>query len=520
MSAPPAATRRAALAGLCASALAAPAYARDRHDAQVIVLGAGIAGLETALRLEAAGLDVQVVEATSRIGGRLQTWTDLPGSPNAGGVQIGASYGRLRARAAALGVPLDPEPSAPRASRIAIGNTLIDPREWAASPLNPFPEAHKGVQPGAALFALGGRANPLAAFDDWRGAKGVAADVSADAFLAGQGFSPQARALVDVGLNANSLDTYSMVNVWRSMTLFAADRAMGTGSSVVRGGSQALPEAMARALKRPVMLDLAAQEIRVSRSGAQVRVQGFGGARGRINRTMRAGHVVAALPFPVLGKMRLDAPLSVETREAIAGLPYTQIIQMVVEPATRFIEVDGLPIDMWTDGPLERMFSIRDANGSDTGQIMMWLNGTGATAMDGPLVALRMRQLSASIASSATAPNASPQVRQLFASMAAKPIEGDPRLLASEILKGLRPASEGRLRFVRAMQWTASNAYAGGAYMHWAPGQIARWAGRMGAPAGRLVFAGEHLGLVHTGMEAAFESAEAAAAAILAELKA
>ena len=68
---------------------------------------------------------------------------------------------------------------------------------------------------------------------------------------------------------------------------------------------------------------------------------------------------------------------------------------------------------------------------------------------------------------------------------------------------------------VRAVQrWTASNSRAGGAYMHWAPGQIARWAGRMGEPADRLVFAGEHLGLVHTGMEAAMESAERAVAAV------
>lgn len=470
------ATRRGALAGLAAGVgaglagtLPAPALARRRHDAQVIVIGAGLAGLETALRLEALGLDVLVLEASDRIGGRLHTWTDLPGRPNAGGVQIGASYARLRARAQALGVPLDPEPAAPRGNRIAVGDTLIDPREWAISPLNPFPDAHKSVTPGPALFLVGGPANPLSDFDDWRGLKGVAADQSADAFLAARGFSPAARALIDVGLNANRIDTYSMVNVWRSMTLFSADRAMGGGSSVVRGGSQALPEAMARALKRPVTMGSPVRGIAVDARGATVRLA---------RRTLRAQAVVAATPFPVLAGMAIDAPLSSETRAAIAGLPYTQILQVLMAPETRFWERDGLPIDMWTDGPLERLFSVRDADGADTGQIMVWLNGTGAE-----------RARRADLAS----------------------------LIAAR-LSALRPASEGKARIVRTQDWTTGNRLAGGAYMHWAPGQIARWAGKMGAPAGRLVFAGEHLGLVHTGMESAMESAEAAAGAVRALL--
>jgi len=51
--------------------------------------------------------------------------------------------------------------------------------------------------------------------------------------------------------------------------------------------------------------------------------------------------------------------------------------------------------------------------------------------------------------------------------------------------------------------------------MHWAPGQIAKWAGHMGAPAGRLSFAGEHLSHLHTGMEGAMESGENAALYLL-----
>jgi monoamine oxidase len=461
--------RRAFLTALGASTLAAPSIASARQAAQVIVIGAGISGLETALLLEARGFDVLVLEASNRIGGRLQTWTDLPGSPNAGGVQVGASYRRLRSRAAALNVQLFAEPTAPRGNRIAIGNALIDPASWPASPLNPFPAAFKSATPASALFTTGARANPLVGFDDWRGAKGIAADVSAERFLQDLGFEAEACRLVDAGLNGNTLSSYSMLNTWRTMTLFAADRATGGGSSMIEGGSQALPEAMAKALKRPVMLGQRVSAISVSNRGARVQIG---------NRTLQAQAVVAAVPFPALRTMKVRAPLSAPTREAIDGLAYTQIIQTVIEPASKFWLEDGLPIDMWTDGPFERLFSIRDSAGSDTGQVMIWLNGTGASAQEATLGR-------------------------------ARPGSELPEL--QRVLNTLRPASGGRHRIIRTQHWTASNPLAGGAYMNWAPGQIARWAGQMGLPAGRLYFAGEHLGLVHTGMEAAFESAHTCA---------
>jgi monoamine oxidase len=460
-------TRRAALVGLGASAAAAPAHARTAFTSQVIVIGAGASGLETALRLEAAGLDVQVVEASNRIGGRMNTLYDLPGQPNAGGVQIGANYTRLRARAQALGVELFPEPTAPRATSINIGGRMMASRDWGSATENTFPAAFKNTPPSAALFAAaGGPNNPLKTFDDWRGPLGIAADASAEAFLTRLGFDAAARRLVDVGLNGNRLDSYSIVNVMRSLTLFGAERASGGVSSMIRGGSQRLPEAMARALKRPVMMGQAVRRIAINAQGGRITLAN--GTR------LFAQAIVAATPFPTLRNMSIAAPLSRETREAIAALPYTQIKQIFLEPEKRFWERDGLPIDMWTDGPLERIFSVRDGEGQDTGIIYVWLNGTGAGGFDlasiGPLMAV------------------------------------------------LRPASEGKFKVRHVQDWTSTNPLAGGAYMHWAPGQIARWAGKMGRPAGRLFFAGEHLGLVHTGMEAAFESGERAASDVLSAL--
>jgi len=81
-------TRRTFLASgsmASAGALLAPRQPSPRvHD--VVVLGAGMAGLTAARRLAKAGLDVVVLEARDRVGGRMHTLTD----PTPHGIEVGA----------------------------------------------------------------------------------------------------------------------------------------------------------------------------------------------------------------------------------------------------------------------------------------------------------------------------------------------------------------------------------------------------------------------------------------------
>lgn len=64
--------------------------ARNRPlDADVVVVGAGVSGLEAARRLRRAGLDVAIVEARPRVGGRIDTHR-LPGWPAP--VEAGAEF--------------------------------------------------------------------------------------------------------------------------------------------------------------------------------------------------------------------------------------------------------------------------------------------------------------------------------------------------------------------------------------------------------------------------------------------
>lgn len=462
-------SRRGVLAAGAAAAACAPAVA-PRHDADVIVLGAGLAGLAAARMLEREGVSTLVLEASDRVGGRVLTLDDLPDHPNAGGSQVGGGYARFRAAASELGIELDPDAGERRPSLIALGDRLIEPNDWPASPQNPFAGPLRTAPPAAALFAAAAASNPLQELDSWCAPGSAALDISAADYLARAGLSDAAVQLIDVGVNANRLSSYSMLNVWRTARLYRTDSEFGPVSNV-RGGAQRLPIAMATALSRAPRLN--AKVAAIAAGPADVRVTLDSGEE------LTAPFAIAALPFSSLRTLRIDAPLGAAQRDAIAALPYTQIIQLYLEAATPFWERDGRAPDMWTDSPLERIFCQRTQLGAPNGIMLAWINGAGCEA---------------------------------FAGKSDNEIE----TLARTAFARLRPASEGRLRLRRVVRWTHENPLAGGAYMHFAPGQVASWVDFMGAPAGRLHFAGEHLARFYTGMEGAMESGEAAAAAVLA----
>ena len=100
-------SRRSVVAGLSMAAVAAcSASKRPQKDADVIIVGAGLSGLFAAMLLHDAGLRTIVLEASSRIGGRMWTLDDLPGRPEAGGEQVGQTYARIRYAAEPTGVPI------------------------------------------------------------------------------------------------------------------------------------------------------------------------------------------------------------------------------------------------------------------------------------------------------------------------------------------------------------------------------------------------------------------------------
>jgi len=135
------------------------------HDADVIVIGAGLSGLNAALLLEEIGHKVIVLEGRNRIGGRLYTLNDVPGNPESGGNEIGSTYGRVLDAMDKYNV--SPVTIRPRTEGIKdhtclhIQGQTIRLKDWAAHTENPFPEAYRKTLPWHLEFNVFGKANPL-----------------------------------------------------------------------------------------------------------------------------------------------------------------------------------------------------------------------------------------------------------------------------------------------------------------------------------------------------------------------
>ena len=71
------------------------------HEADVVVVGAGLAGLAAARELSARGASVVVVEARQRVGGRVETTTSARQSCGGGGQWIGPTQDGSRHRVGA-----------------------------------------------------------------------------------------------------------------------------------------------------------------------------------------------------------------------------------------------------------------------------------------------------------------------------------------------------------------------------------------------------------------------------------
>lgn len=434
-------------------------------DAEVLILGAGLSGLYAATLLTDDGRDSLVLEGANRVGGRLHTLEHASGYTEGGGEQVGASYARIRNVARKVGVDIRPDTSPRRDTAYWINGQLLTSSEWAAQNPAGFPDAFAGATPGSPLFRLAAANNPLQSADAWQEAEFTSFDISAAAFLQQAGFAPKARSVMERALNGNALSSYSMMNLYRSLQLYTQDRSMGPSGAVV-GGAQRLPEAMAENLPRAPQLGIMIRQITVHDSYVE--------ATDHTGRIWRAPHMICTLPFGALRHIRIDAPLLPAQRAAILALPYTQIFQVHFRATSPFWEVDDRPADMWTDSPIERVFANRDEQGRPTGMFRSWINGAGTTLIKRA---------------------STEETKTNFLSELAR----------------IRPSTSGHIDILSLVDWTGENRLAGGAYMHWAPGQIRQWARPMAEPVGRLHFAGEHLGHLHTGMEAAMESAERAA---------
>jgi len=449
-------------------------------ERDVVVVGAGIAGLHAALTLEAAGMNVLVLEAQQRVGGRIHSMRQLGNTAEAGGTYIGAGYSRVIGAAERHGVELmDVTPILEffREQDLVYRGEIIRQADWPTHPANDFPAADRQHMPWNYHRVLTMRANPLEEPGAWTLPQHAALDVPAYEWFRSQGLSDRAIELaygLNVSFGRNAHDVSALLLLFRG-AFSKSQRAVAPKDSLgytARHGVQRICEAMAAAVRGGVELGHVVTGI--AQTADRATVHCANGLR------VSARYVIAAVPLGVLRRIALDPALPTAQAEAVANLPSQPMTQVYLAPKSRFWEQDGYAPSLFTDTQAGMLAAARNRERpTEVTSLAAWVIGDQAAALD-----------------------------RLSPADAGRAVIG--------AIEKIRPAAKGQLELLGMHSWGA-DPYAGGAWAYFRPGDVTRYATVLGNPHGRLQFCGEHLALQSRGMEGAMESAEEAVAAVLAE---
>ena len=447
-----------ALSGAALAAWIAPSSATAKR-LDVIVLGAGLAGLTAALKLKEKGLSIAVLEGASRVGGRIQALDTVPGAPELGARHIPAESASLRRCIEQFGLDLKELPTPSEHVTIVRGDHSIAPGDWPTSKHNPTEREERHIPPDRLFDTLLGKLNPLDEPERWLAPDFGGLDVKLSEFFQSKGVSSGALNLMEVGSDTLTLDTTSAL-YWCFRD--AISRRHAGKPQGIRGGASRLVEAMATGLEGEIELRTAG--VQIGRDAVSVGVNTANGAN------YQARKMIVTVPFSVLKHVAFLPELPWAMRSAVQTLPYTELTRIFLSADAPFWLDDGLGTSMWTDSPLERIVA-RDA------VVECTVNGSQAVQFD----------------------RLSPAEQNAF---------------VVQELKRLRPASEGHVEVVGAHSW-ARQPLARGAYSHLAPGQASYVFPLVQKPVGNLHFAGEHTETDCFGLEAAIRSGHRAAEEVI-----
>jgi len=472
--------------------------ARQQETSDVVVIGAGLAGLNAALILSEEGYTVSVLEASKRVGGRVETIVKRGQVYENGASEIGPVYARILDMVDRLGLNLIDEDRDVLPFCSHINGQLSTQEGWSSSTVNNTIGAERSVRPNEWAARSIGELFPLPDVGAWLEPDYRNYDVSFAELFQNAGYSDEALRLASLSsgladpFDASALamfQEYGPIIFGMREAAQSKDvefRGLGLGKEKesadthnpkasgipiwnIEGGTSRIPEGMADLLPREVHHNKLVMRIDMDESGADVLC--MDGSR------FRSKYVISAVPFHLLRMIDVNPDFQGKQLDAVINLGHTNTARAYLRFKKPFWEDDGFEPSMYTDTGLGAVWAIDNHKGRGEYRGMVVLTGKTASRID----TLPPDQISDFII---------------------------------DELERIRPSTKGQVSVVEYKSW-AKDPYIRGCRHIFRPGQVNEFAREMILPWDRLHFAGEHTRRLEVGMEAAMESGERAAIEVL-----